>query len=787
MDFSASGLHFQRRFTSSEVPVFELFTFEKRDSKITTPDGNVIFEMKDIEVPSGWSQLATDVLAQKYFRKSGVPLSHGRNGMEYSVKQVVHRLASTWRNQGLRYHYFATQKDADIFYDESVYMMLAQKVAPNSPQWFNTGLFDVYGISGPPQGHYFIDPETELVTRSTSAYERPQPHACFILSVKDDLVNPGGIMDLFLREARVFKYGSGAGTNYSVIRSRHERLSGGGTSSGLMSFLKVGDAAAGAIRSGGTTRRAAKMCCLDIDHPEIISFIRWKALEERKAQALIEQGYDGGMEGEAYASVSGQHSNNSVRITDEFFYQLEKDGKWKLTSRTDSNTVTYVNASQIWEELSCAAWECGDPGVQFDTAINDWHTCPNGGRILASNPCSEYHFLDDTACNLASLNLMGFVKSSGSFDVEGFEYACRLWTVILEISVLMAQYPSEEVASRSYNYRTIGLGYTNLGALFMSNLIAYDSESARELAASITALMTGVAYRTSAEMAGVVGPFKCYAENEVEMTRVLTKHQVELDKLNQTISTKNIKGDLDIDLLTIKKLATAAWKDALVSGEKNGFRNAQVTVIAPTGTIALLMDCDTTGIEPEFSLVKEKQMYGGEKVRIINRQVLMALKKMNWTAEQIEKARNYLMDHGSLVGAPGITSSLLKVFECSWSDSPNSKDSISVEGHLKMMAAVQPFISGGISKTVNLPKNATISDVGGCFHAAWKYGLKSISIYRDGCKVAQPVVAVGKRLTPHAVVRTHHDTPVCVDCGYATERAGTCFKCPNCGSTTGCS
>ena len=474
--------------------MFDLFKYEKRSSVIRNPSGDAVFEMNNVEVPAAWSQVATDILAQKYFRKAMVPQADGTTGSENSIKQVAHRMANCWKDWGSRYGYFASQKDADIFYDEIVYTITGQLAAPNSPQWFNTGLHTSYGITGKPQGHYYVDPITEKLSKSTSAYERPQPHACFILSVDDDLVNEGGIMDLWVREARIFKYGSGVGTNFSKIRGESEKLSGGGYSSGLMSFLKIGDRAAGAIKSGGTTRRAAKMVCLDLDHPEIEGFVNWKVEEEKKVAALIAAGYSSDYEGEAYRTVSGQNSNNSVRIPNSFFNALKEGKNWDLTSRMTGKPIKSISSQKLWDDIAFAAWACADPGVQYDSTINEWHTCPEGGRINASNPCSEYMFLDNTACNLASINLAHyFDPKTRVFDVKGFEHSCRIWTIVLEISVLMAQFPSKEVAQLSYDYRTLGLGYANLGSALMVNGIPYDSDKARAIGGAITAIMTGTA------------------------------------------------------------------------------------------------------------------------------------------------------------------------------------------------------------------------------------------------------------------------------------------------------
>ncbi len=829
---TARGLHFQRYFTKENTPVFDHFTFENRSSVIRNPAGDAVFEMNNVEVPSTWSQVATDILAQKYFRKAGVPQPDGSLGAENSIKQVAHRLADCWRSWGMNYGYFASSQDADIFYDELVYTIVGQLAAPNSPQWFNTGLFTAYGIAGKPQGHYYVDPKTEELTKSTSAYERPQPHACFILSVNDDLVNEGGIMDLWVREARIFKYGSGVGTNFSSIRGENEKLSGGGYSSGLMSFLKIGDRAAGAIKSGGTTRRAAKMVCLDLDHPEIEGFVNWKVEEERKVAALIAAGYSSDYEGEAYRTVSGQNSNNSVRIPNSFFKALHQGTQWELKARTDGRTLKAISAEKLWQDVAFAAWACADPGVQYDTTINEWHTCPEGGRINASNPCSEYMFLDNTACNLASVNLVHFLDpETFAFDVKGYEHACRIWTVVLEISVLMAQFPSKDVAQLSYDYRTLGLGYANLGSMLMLAGIPYDSDKARAIGGAITAIMTGTAYSTSAEMARELGAFKRFKENKQHMMRVMRNHRFAAYN-----ATGNYEG-LEIappgidpkecpDYLL--SAACNAWDKAVELGEKHGYRNAQTTVIAPTGTIGLVMDCDTTGIEPDFALVKFKKLSGGGYFKIINQAVPTALKNLGYAAHEIVAIINYAKGNASLKGAPhinydsllakGLTEeeidkaekSLLSAFEigfvfnqwtfgeecmqrlgfkpehysaidfnmlkslgfsrqqiaeanehicgtmtiegapflkqehypifdCANRCGAKGQRYIHAHGHIKMMAAAQPFLSGAISKTINLPNEATVDEIKDCYELSWKLALKANALYRDGCKLSQPL------------------------------------------------
>ncbi len=826
-----SGLQFHRRFTREDIPVFDMFEYDYRTSIIRNPNGEVVFEMNNVEVPKHWSQIATDIIAQKYFRKAGVPQPDGSLGRETSAKQVAHRLANCWRVWGERYGYFASAQAAQIFYDELVYSILNQMCVPNSPQWFNTGLYESYGIKGKPQGHYYVDAADGELKKSTSAYERPQPHACFILSVNDDLVNEGGIMDLWVREARIFKYGSGVGTNFSQLRGEGEKLSGGGTSSGLMSFLKIGDRAAGAIKSGGTTRRAAKMVCLDLDHPEIVEFVNWKVEEEKKAGALIAAGYPSDYEGEAYKTVSGQNSNNSVRIPNEFFNVLQEDGEWELKARMDGRVMKKIPARELWRQIAYAAWRCADPGIQYDTNINEWHTSPKGGRINASNPCSEYMFLDNTACNLASANLMKFFDSETKIvDVEGYIYNCRLWTVVLEISVLMAQFPSKEVAQLSYEYRTLGLGYANLGTLLMVSGIPYDSEEARAIAGAITAIMTGVAYKTSAELAQVLGSFPRYEENKDDMLRVMRNHRLaaydadEYEKLS--IKPQGIKAEHCPDYLL--KAACKAWDEAVEMGEKHGYRNAQATVIAPTGTIGLVMDCDTTGVEPDFALVKFKKLAGGGYFKIINQSVPVALRNLGYTEkeidaivkytigtasfagapyinhqvlsekgfiadeikrldaaavtafeigfifnkytlgeeclqrlgftpeqyndaewsllealgfgdEEIEAANDYVCGTGMLEGAPYLKEEHLPVFDCANKCGKKGQRFIHAEGHIRMMGAVQPFISGAISKTINLPHEATVEEIANAYYLSWQLGLKANALYRDGSKLSQPL------------------------------------------------
>ncbi len=832
LDQMKKGLKFERLNTKEGVSPFDLFQYEYRTSAIKNPNGDVVFEMKNVEVPASWSQVATDILAQKYFRKAGVPLEDGSLGSETSVKQVAHRLADCWRQWGEKHNYFASANDAQVFYEELVFSIIAQQSAPNSPQWFNTGLHSAYGITGNPQGHYYVDPDTEKLMRSTSAYERPQPHACFILSVDDDLVNEGGIMDLWVREARIFKYGSGVGTNFSRIRGNGEKLSGGGTSSGLMSFLKIGDRAAGAIKSGGTTRRAAKMVCLDLDHPEIMSFVNWKKEEEKKVAALIDAGYPSDYEGEAYATVSGQNSNNSVRIPNKFFEALKQDTNWQLIGRAKGNVMKEIPAREVWDAIGDAAWACADPGVQYDDTINEWHTCPEGGRINASNPCSEYMFLDNTACNLASLNLMKFFDADKlEFDIASYEYAIRLWTVVLEVSVLMAQFPSKEVAQLSYEYRTLGLGYANLGALLMVSGIPYDSPKASAICGSLTAILTGQSYATSAEMAAVKGPFKMYEKNKKHMLRVIRNHRYaayNTPLAYEGLSIPAVGIDPQYCPEDLLRSACNAWDKALMLGEKFGYRNAQSTVIAPTGTIGLVMDCDTTGIEPDFALVKFKKLSGGGYFKIINQAVPSALKTLGYTQEESDAIINFAKGHATLKGAPfinhetlmakGFSAEDIQVVEAQlerafdidfvfniatlgetmlqklgftpaqyndvnfnllhalgfkYADIEKANEfvtgTMSIEGapylkeehypvfdtankcgkngtrflhahsHIRMMAAAQPFISGAISKTINLPNEASVEDIKSCYELSWKLGIKANALYRDGCKLSQPL------------------------------------------------
>ncbi len=893
----------KRKFTRKGSSPYSSFNFEQRTSEIKNLDGSKTSSI-DVTVPSTWSQVATDIIAQKYFRKTGVPQKDSENslGTETDARQVFDRLSGCWRKWGEEYNYFDKKEDADAFQAELAYMLANQMAAPNSPQWFNTGLHSAYGITGSPQGHYFVDPKTKKLKKSTSAYERPQPHACFIQSINDDLVNPGGIMDLWSREARLFKYGSGTGTNFSNIRSLGEPLSGGGTSSGLMSFLRIGDRAAGAIKSGGTTRRAAKMVCLDLDHPDIIDFIQWKVIEERKVASLVtgskickkhldlifkaisqseltgeekysaknnrnlsraiqaankdlvpmnyisrcmdlaKQGfesitfeeYDTDWNSEAYSTVAGQNSNNSIRIPNKFFEALDKNDEWELISRTTGKTVKTIKATDLWDEIAEAAWQCADPGVQFDDTINEWHTCPEDGRINASNPCSEYMFLDDTACNLASLNLVKFLDPvTGMFDVDAYIHACEIWTVVLEISVLMAQFPSEEIAMRSFQYRTLGLGYANIGALLMRMGLAYDSEEGRNIAAALTAIMGGTTYKVSALLAKEHGAFERYEANKEHMLKVIRNHRraVYADSGYEGLTVNPQPLNTKLVPKYMSEAAKKSWDEALKLGEEYGYRNAQTTVIAPTGTIGLVMDCDTTGIEPDFALVKFKKLAGGGYFKIINQSVPDALKQLGYKENQIEAIEKYAVGHGTLVGcetinhdnlrklgftdekisiiegslesafdisfvfnrynlgdefitetlnidtekldspdlnilqelgftktdiqkandyvcgtmtiegAPELDDKHLSVFDCANKCGRYGKRLISWEGHIRMMAAAQPYLSGAISKTINMPNEASVSEIAEAYRLSWSLMTKANAIYRDGSKLSQPLNA----------------------------------------------
>jgi ribonucleoside-diphosphate reductase alpha chain len=922
-------MQIKRRFTTAGKSPYEKIPFRRATSEIKNPDGSVVFRLENFAVPEHWSQVAADILAQKYFRKAGVPArlkrleetqvpswlwrsaadersleelpEKTRYTGETDARQVFDRLAGTWTYWGWQGGYFTSEDDARAFFDEHRYMLAMQLGAPNSPQWFNTGLHWAYGIDGPGQGHFYVDHVTGELTSSKSAYEHPQPHACFIQSIEDDLVNENGIMDLWVREARLFKYGSGTGSNFSKLRSENERLSGGGKSSGLMSFLKIGDRAAGAIKSGGTTRRAAKMVVVDIDHPDIEAYIDWKVKEEQKVAALVtgskicqkrlkaimkacvnceadgddcydpvknpalkraikearrdlvpdnyvrriiqfaRQGYsdlefptyDTDWDSEAYLTVAGQNSNNSVRVTDEFLNAVIEDKDWSLTARLSGKSVKTLKARDLWEKVGYAAWASADPGIQFHTTINDWHTCPRSGPIRASNPCSEYMFLDDTACNLASLNLMRFRDADKRFDVEAFEHACRLWTIALEVSVLMAQFPSKKIAELSYRYRTLGLGFANIGGCLMASGIPYDSAEGRAICGAISAIMTGVAYATSAEMAKELGSFPGYSPNAQDMLRVIRNHRrAAYGHKDGYEKLSTLPVPLDAAACPDDRLVEAAkraWDNAIALGQEHGYRNAQSTVIAPTGTIGLVMDCDTTGIEPDFALVKFKKLAGGGYFKIINQAVPEALRTLGYGEAEIAEMEAYAVGHGSLAQAPAINHTTLKtrgftdkavqkveaslktafdisfvfnkwtlgedfltetlkipaetvnapgfdllahlgfskkdieaanehvcgsmtlegaphlveehlsVFDCASPCGRKGKRSLSAASHIHMMAASQPFISGAISKTINMPNEATVEDCKESYMLSWRLALKANALYRDGSKLSQPL------------------------------------------------
>ncbi len=791
-----AGMNFPRKFTTEGKNPLEEVDYEKRDCAIIEPDGKIVFEMKGIDVPSTWSQLAADILISKYVRKAGVP----GTGNEVSAKQVVFRIANTIRKFGEEQGYFKSTADAQAFEDEVLHLLINQKAAFNSPVWFNCGLFQQYGIKGS-GGNFAFDFEKNKIIETDSSYERPQCSACFINSVGDDLMS---IFGLVRTEAKLFKYGSGTGTNFSKLRGRNEKLSGGGKSSGLMSFLEVFDRAAGSIKSGGTTRRAAKMVCLDMDHPEIVDFINWKVKEEKKVKALIDAGYPSDFNGEAYKTVGGQNSNNSVRISDEFMNAVLSNGKWKTKARTGGEIMGEYDAKDLMRQICTAAWHCADPGVQFDTIINDWHTCSNTDKIRASNPCSEFMFIDDSACNLASINLLKFVDDDGNFQIDDFKHACKIVTTAQEIIVDAGSYPTESIAKNSHDFRPLGLGYANLGTMLMINGIPYESDKAFAIAGVITSVMTATAYKTSAELALVKGTFNGFQKNREPMLRVMNKHRDAAYKLDIRLCPK--------DLINA---AREEWDEAIRLGEKHGYRNAQTTLLAPTGTIGLLMDCDTTGIEPDYAIVKWKKLAGGGYFKIVNQSIPRALQKLGYsdkqiediifyilghgtiesaphinpdalnklgytdneiveavkavrktkkidentpyvstkalnqrglTAEQIEQAKLFVEGAGTIEGAPHLKEEHVSVFDCA-SKCGKGKRFISPMGHVKMMAAVQPHLSGAISKTVNVPNESTVDDIEKIYFESWKMGLKSVALYRDGCKLSQPLNTSSSSLT----------------------------------------
>ncbi len=777
-----SGLAFQRRFTRTGRHPFEAVAFVRRDARILEADGAVVFEMRDVEVPEAWSQLATDIVASKYFRKTGVPVSISETGAETSVKQLLHRVAHTIRMAGVDQKLFATDADADSFEMELLHLLVTQKGAFNSPVWFNCGLWAEYGITGS-AGNWWWNPATAQAEQAENGYEHPQCAACFIQSVDDDLM---GLFELMKNEARLFKFGSGTGTNFSNIRGRQEQLSGGGLSSGLMSFLEVLDRGAGATKSGGTTRRAAKMVSLDMDHPEIVDFIQWKTNEERKARILIQAGYSADFNGEAYHTVSGQNSNNSVRLSDAFMQAAAQNAPWETTFRTTGEVCDTFDAAELLQQVAEAAWQCADPGVQYDDTINRWNTCADTARIRGSNPCSEFHFLDDTACNLASLNLVRFVDDSGAFDSDGFLHACRVFFTAQEILVDFSSYPTQRIAENSHRYRPLGLGYANLGSLLMQWGLAYDSAEGCAITAAITALLHGAAYRTSAEIAAITGAFDGYADNQQSMQRVMRQHWDAVSAIGTDCPAN------------LRKAALTLWDETITAGERHGYRNAQATVLAPTGTIGLLMDCDTTGIEPEFSLVKWKKLAGGGHFKIVNQSVPKALQALGYSSDETTRIVNFINATGSIEGAPFLKAAHFAVFDCASAARPGGRF-LAPSAHLNMMIAAQPFLSGAISKTVNIPHEATVADILVIYVEGWQRGLKCVALYRDGSKGSQPLNTSNDEtqqkpspsrlpvpLTPPEV-STSSDNPPCVLCGFPTILTGGCYQCENCGHALSCS
>jgi ribonucleoside-diphosphate reductase alpha chain len=712
------GLNFKRHFTKLGVHPFEEVDWELRTATIQNEKGKTIFEQKGVEIPKDWSQTATNIVASKYF--------HGKPGTperETSVKQLISRVADTIAQWGIEGGYFKTEDDAKTFHDELTHLLVRQKAAFNSPVWFNCGLWHKYRRSSQGGGWYW-DPATGGIKKETEAYRHPQCSACFINSVQDNLES---ILSLAKTEGMLFKWGSGTGTNLSPLRSSLESLSGGGMASGPLSFMKGYDAFAGVIKSGGKTRRAAKMVILNIDHPDVEEFIECKAKEERKAWALVDAGYDASLDGEAYSSIFFQNANNSVRVTDEFMKAVVEDRDWATRRITDGEPMKSYRARDLMRKIAEAAWQCGDPGMQFDTTINKWHTSKATAPINASNPCSEYMFLDDSACNLASLNLMKYVTSDGKFDVESFRRAVDVVTTAQEILVDNASYPTEKIALNSHDFRPLGLGYANLGALLMANGLPYDSDGGRDYAAAITALMHGQSYLTSSRIAAELSPCPGYAVNRDPFLGVISMHRQALSGIN----ARNVPDGL-------MESARKVWDECLASGMKYGYRNAQVTVLAPTGTIGFMMDCDTMGIEPDLALVKYKKLVGGGLIKIVNSVVPASLMKLGYSEQQAAEIVSYIDDHGTIEGAPHVKSEHLPVFDCALKPT-EGKRSISYMGHIRMMGAVQPFLSGAISKTVNMPENTTAEDVMNAYTEAWRLGLKSIAIYRDRSKRTQPL------------------------------------------------
>ncbi len=736
-----------------KADAFETVVWKKFNSVIKNRDGKVIFEQQAVEAPESWSQLAVDIAASKYFRRK-LPRIENESSVRQLISRVVEAIVISAKKQG---DYFASEKDLNHFAEELKFILIHQMAAFNSPVWFNAGVFEAYRLESLNE-MWAWDFKNKIVTSYRNAFERPQVSACFIQSVDDSLES---IFDLAKNEAKLFKYGSGSGTNFSPLRSKYEELQTGGTSSGLIAFLEVLDRGAGAIKSGGTTRRAAKMVCVDIDHPEIIDFIEWKLNEEKKAKALIAAGYPADFEGAAYRTVAGQNANNSVRLTHYFMKAVEEDKDWSLISRSENKAeqkeVRKIKARELWQRLVHATWSCADPGVQFHDTINEWHTCPESGEIRASNPCSEYMFLDDSACNLASLNLVKFLKLDGSFDLDSYQHVARILLIAQDILVDYSSYPTQKIAENSHHYRPLGLGFANLGSLLMRMALPYDSEKGRAWAGCLSAVLGGVAYKTSAELAKAKGAFPGFNKNKTAMLRVMDRHQNALESVHWQQIPQEFKTQ-----------AKSLWETAVQQGAQTGFRNSQVTVMAPTGTIGLFMDCDTTGIEPDFALVKLKKMVGGGEVEIINSAMVVALKKLSYSENDIQKITGYVLKNGQIQGAPGFLEKHQAVFS-----GATGSNALRPQSHLLMMAAVQPFISGAISKTVNLPESATEKEIADLFQQAWKLQLKAVAIYRDNSKFSQP-------LNQKTFVMK------CPLCQSDTELQSGCYRCPNCGHTVGC-
>lgn len=808
---------FQSHFVGKNTAARKLFKWKKVDSLIKGADGTVYYQKKNVKAPVGWSSTAIDIAASKYFRKTV--------RAENSIEALVERIGKGFSSAASRSGLFHGAASVGAFVEELKYIMYSQKAAFNSPVWFNLGLHEAYGISSESE-HFAYDYRSRKVKSVDDAYLRPQISACFIQSIDDSIE---GIFDLVKTEAKLFKYGSGTGTNFSGLRSKYEQLSTGGTSSGLISFLEVLDRSAGAIKSGGTTRRAAKMVTLDLDHPEIEDFISWKMREEKKAIALVQAGYSHDIDGEAFHTVAGQNANNSVRVPDRFMKALAAGGQWALRTK-DGKVFRRVSAKKLWDEMALAAWSCADPGVQFDDTINAMHTCAVTDRIHASNPCSEYMFLDNSACNLASLNLVQFLDSENNFKIDEFIHVARTLFIAQECLVSFASYPTLAIAENSVAYRPLGLGFANLGSLLMRMGLAYDSAEGRAWAGFISSLMTGVAYQVSAQMASVLGAFSGFKKNKSVMLKVLKKHQgfaktsVDWAKLPSPQKSPSSKPSSSSQLSfshssSFRDVVTSIWSDALALGSRYGYRNAQATVIAPTGTIGLIMDCDTTGIEPDFSLIKYKKLSGGGRLKIVNQSVEHGLRSLGYSEDEISVIIDHLLQHETLVGS-GVRSEHLPVFACATGD-----NFLSPQSHISMMAAVQPFISGAISKTVNLPSSATVSDVESIYREAWQLGLKSVAIYRDGSKFVQPlsgksnaksgadadvksgavragaetktgsvganspgneVAASGSTVSTHDKSKNEFDYPKCTECGSETILESGCYRCINCGTTTAC-